>query len=267
MDNLTSTAIKLTNNNWKQTYDIQFVPNVGNVHLVVDRVSFGVHLCSNLTWDHFLLDSTSLGSGWSARDRFFDSSIDATVMLRANGSFDVLTPKSYRSVYRISTYSRGQSSLPRIAWPNSTLVKTSQTNSIFDAASMFGIDNTTFWLASPPLHLAYALVEPITDSSSVKIGLSFMIIVIISNVAKFMAIPLTFRDSSSSHLVTTGDAIASFLERPDSTTVGMCNLKRQEIINRLRRPQNVESATWRCRRLFIIAAIGLNELAIFSITL
>jgi hypothetical protein len=269
MNNLTSTAINLTNNDWKQTYDTQFVPNVGNAHLVVDKVSFGFDLHRNLTWDHFVPNSKLLGSDWSAAawDELNNSTIDATVSLNTNGSFKILGANSYRAVYDISTYSQSQGSLPSMIWPTSTLVNASQTYSILNVPSISGINDTTFWLATAPLHIAYALVEPITDSSSVQIGLSFMIVVIISNVAKFMAILFTLRDFSSSLLLTAGDALASFLKRPDLTTVGMCNLKRQEIINRLRRPQNVESAIWRSRRLFIIAAISPNELAILSITL
>jgi hypothetical protein len=267
MNILNSTAIRLENNDWKQRYDTRLVPNAGNAHLVVDQVSFGINLSSNGDWHNFLIDPTPSASQWSAWDESTNSSIDATVMLKSDGSFDLLGVNSHRSVYNISTYSESQSSLPRITWPNSTLVNASQTHSILNVPPISGINDTSFWLAMAPLHIAYALVEPIADGSRIQIGLSFMIVVIISNLAKFVAILFTLRHSSSLHLVTPGDAIASFLKKPDLTTVGMCNLKRQEIINRFHRPQDVGSATWRGRRRFVIAAIRPKELAVLSITL
>jgi hypothetical protein len=265
IDSLFSRTTNMTNREWKKIYDTQFVPNAGNVHLVVDEISYGIVYNMNFTWDYAKPNATAMTNDWSVLNPGEEPGAVANVMLGPNGTFDVSWPQSRRLVKKVSTYELHKS-LPRIKWPESILVKPSLTKSILSVPSLSGINETSGWLAKEPLHIAYALVEPISNSSSVQIGLFFMIIVIASNVAKFVAILLTLRDPLSSRLVTTGDAIASFLARPDLATVGMCNLESQEIIKQLRRPQNVQSAPkWRGRRLFILAAIGRNEITIFSI--
>jgi hypothetical protein len=267
MNSLASKSTNMTNKEWKETYDTQFVPNAGNLHLVVDKISYGIVYEMNFTWGHAVFDSTAWASDWSVIEPNDEPGAAANVILRPDGSFDVSWPRSRRLIYNISTYDR-QESLPRIKWPESVLVKPSLTKSILNVPSLSGINKTSFWLAKEPLHIAYALVEPISNSSSVQLGLLFMVIVVVSNVAKFVAILLTLREPLSSHLVTTGDAIASFLERPDLVTVGLCNLESQEIIRQLRRPQNLQAAPkWRGRQLFILAAIERSEITIFSITM
>jgi hypothetical protein len=267
MNSLASKSTNMTNKEWKETYDTQFVPNAGNLHLVVANISYGIVYETNFTWGHAVFDSTAWASDWSEIGPDDEPGAAANVILRPDGSFDVSWPRSRRLIYKISTYDR-QESLPRIRWPESILVKPSLTKSILNVPSISGINTTTFWLAKEPLQIAYALVEPISNSSSLQLGLLFMVIVVVSNVAKFVAILLTLREPLSSHLVTTGDAIASFLERPDLVTVGMCNLESREIIKQLRGPQNDQAVPkWRGRRLFILAAIGRSEITIFSITM
>lgn len=251
---------------WKGTYKTQFVPNAGNIHLVVDQVAFAIHLSANYTWQ-LMVPNTSVATDWLAWDREHNGSIETPILMDNSGSFSFEAATPYRSVYDMPTYVQRHESFPKITWPNSTLVNISQTHSIFETQPLADLNDTGNWLLTPPLHIAYALVEPISNSSSVQIGLYFMIVVLISNLAKFAAITITLRDHSTSYLVTTGDAIASFLERPDLTTVGMCNLKRQEIIHRVQGNQHNESKPWQYRRLFMAAAIRFNELGLFTITL
>lgn len=267
MNDLTSTMRYLKNDDWKRIYDTQYVVDAGNAHLIVDQVSFGIHLSSNFSWDLVLPEPLSDGTDWSPWDPAKAMATD--VFLDGNGFFRISDPTKFRRVYSISNYSQIEASLPKFTWPKFTIVNSTEIKSIFDIPLMFGINAnaSSFWLHTAPIHIAYALVEPVGDGSSVQIGLYFMIVVIISNLAKFLAILSTLKESSSLNLVTTGDAIASFLERPDMTTIGMCNLKREKIINRIRSTQNMESAPWHSRRLFLLAAIMPNELAAFSITL
>lgn len=267
MNDLTSTMRHLRNDDWKRIYDTQHVVDVGNAHLIVDQVSFGFHLSRNFSWDLVLPEPLSDGNDWSPWNPA--NAIATDVFLDETGFFQISDPTKFRQVYSISDYSQNEASLPNFTWPKSTIANSAKIKSIFDIPSMSGINTTTFsfWLQSAPIHIAYALVEPVGDGSSVQIGLYFMIVVIISNLAKFLAILSTLKESPSLQLVTTGDAIASFLERPDMTTIGMCNLKREKIINRNRSTQNIESAPWHGRRLYLLAAIMPNELVAFSITL
>lgn len=265
MDELKSTMKYLRNDDWKRVYDTQYVVDAGNAHLIVDKVSFGFHLSRNFSWDLVLPEPLSDGNDWSPWDPNIPVAINA--FLNETRSFNLSNPRNIRQVYPISNYSQNKGSLPNFIWPELTVVNSAETNSIFEIPSMFGINTTTFWLQTAPIHIEYALVELVGDGSSVQIGLYFMIVVIISNLAKFLAILSTLKESSSLQLVTNGDAIASFLERPDMTTIGMCNLKREKIIHRIRGTQNIELAPWHLRRLYLIAAIGSDELLAFSITL
>jgi hypothetical protein len=267
MNDLTSTMRYLRNDDWKRIYDTQYVVDAGNAHLIVDKVSFNFHFRSNFSWDLVLPEPLSDGNDWSPWDPA--QAIATNIFLDKNGSFRMSDPTKFRQVYNISSYSQNEASLPNITWPKLTIVNSTEIKSIFDIPSMSGINTnaSSFWLQTTPIHIAYALVEPVGDGSSVQIGLYFMIVVIISNLAKFLAILSTLKESSSLRLVTTGDAIASFLERPDMTTIGMCNLKREEIINQIRSTQNIQSAPWHSSRLYLLSAIMPNELAAFSTTL
>jgi hypothetical protein len=267
MNDLTSTMRYLRNDDWKRTYDTQYVVDAGNAHLIVDQVSFGFHMSSNFSWDLVVPKPLTNINDWSPWDPA--QAIATNVFLDRDGSFQISDPIQFRKVYSISDYSQNEASLPNFTWPQSTIVKSTEIKSIFDTPSMSGINTnaSSFWLQTAPIHIAYALVEPVGDGSSVQIGLYFMIVVIISNLAKFLAILSTLKESSSLQLITTGDAIASFLERPDMTTIGMCNLKKEKIINQIHSTQNMESAPWHSRRLYLLAATMPNELAAFSITL
>ncbi|KAH0034207.1 hypothetical protein KCU78_g2310, partial [Aureobasidium melanogenum] len=88
--------------------------------------------------------------------------------------------------------------------------------------------NTQGWLLTSQgyrVHAMYAFAHAASGRNAVQLSLHFMIIVIVANLAKTVIMGLvvfkTGLINGSSYLVTCGDAVASFLARPDPNTKGL----------------------------------------------
>jgi hypothetical protein len=94
--------------------------------------------------------------------------------------------------------------------------------------SEHGLDNSTtsvkVWL-----HVAHGFAQKKDVPSRVQISLYFMIVVVVFNFAKLVIMALVLFTGGTS-LVTLGDAAASFLEKPDSLTIGKSTLGKEEIV-------------------------------------
>lgn len=80
----------------------------------------------------------------------------------------------------------------------------------------------------------YCLVQKTIEQCSLEYSLPLAIVVIGANLAKAILIclvPLCLRDKP---LLTVGDAVASFLQSPDSSTVGTCLLTRRMVSSETR---------------------------------
>lgn len=66
------------------------------------------------------------------------------------------------------------------------------------------------------------LAERIDRPCSLKYDERLLIVVVVANAVKVAAMIATLLQSRRPALVTIGDGLASFLERPDATTVGLC---------------------------------------------
>lgn len=74
----------------------------------------------------------------------------------------------------------------------------------------------------------HCLSERVVDACRLQFSLPIMLIVICCNAIKTVAIAMIlFRKETT--LLTLGDAIASFLDRPDPTTKGSCTLTMQDV--------------------------------------
>lgn len=71
-------------------------------------------------------------------------------------------------------------------------------------------------------NVSYCLAEPVTDLCEVSFHRTLIIVVIVVNAAKLMAMLALLNFFNEATLVTLGDAIRSFVEDPDDTTTGMC---------------------------------------------
>jgi hypothetical protein len=124
----------------------------------------------------------------------------------------------YRLVVNISSspldsYLNGSGiSLPQLNWP--------QFRAIVDGITL--CPDSTSWMAQYPSQIQHALAQPTPYASRVHVALPFVLIVIAANFIKTAAFILTLRTCSTGHIVTIGDAIASFLESSDNSSTGKC---------------------------------------------
>lgn len=78
-------------------------------------------------------------------------------------------------------------------------------------------------------HISKAISKVPTTKSSLQISLDFMLVVISFNVFKLCTMTWVLFTDRSNYIVTIGDAVASFLERPDPSTRLECMLSKEDI--------------------------------------
>ncbi|KAK4208548.1 hypothetical protein QBC37DRAFT_325535 [Rhypophila decipiens] len=101
----------------------------------------------------------------------------------------------------------------------------------------------------------YCLSERVRHGCHLQFSLPIMLIVICCNTAKAVAIAIMLSKKEIT-LLTLGDAIASFLDRPDPTTRGMCTLTMKDVKSGYW-PDNPEASRWQYSKHFRWEAVGL----------
>ena len=76
--------------------------------------------------------------------------------------------------------------------------------------------------SAPQYPIEYSLALEAYKSCRLQISELILIVMIVCNTIKLLAIVCTLQIITEDHLVTLGDAIASFLKVPDTITVGYC---------------------------------------------
>ncbi|KAF2496744.1 hypothetical protein BU16DRAFT_537894 [Lophium mytilinum] len=82
------------------------------------------------------------------------------------------------------------------------------------------------------VHVRHAFADKLPGTSSVQMSLYFLIVVIVCNIMKLTAMVLAYRSFSADYVVTLGDAVSSYLERPDPVTVGLCALDCEDLVRK-----------------------------------
>ena len=95
--------------------------------------------------------------------------------------------------------------------------------------------------------ISYCLSEKFPEQCELQFSVPILAIVIVCNIIKVVAMFLCSRLSKDEPLITVGDATASFLDIPDSTTAGLCMLsgkgfRRGKIAN-----QGISPRFWRSK--------------------
>ncbi|GAM91408.1 hypothetical protein ANO11243_094580 [Dothideomycetidae sp. 11243] len=125
--------------------------------------------------------------------------------------------------------------------------------------SLFGATTPEFGQVRFPVD--YCLSRPMPSNCSIELYDSLMAVVICFNAVKFLLMigTLFFVDGSS--LVTIGDAIASFLNRPDLTTTGYCLMGRRDVKTWKKSSSPLVPKMYtRRKRMFWIQAVGSGRL-------
>jgi hypothetical protein len=87
--------------------------------------------------------------------------------------------------------------------------------------------NGTCNINSAPVQ--YCLAEPFTPHCSVRINTTILVVVAICNLVKIASLLTTVFVARFEPIVTLGDAISSFMERPDSFTIAAGALSRADV--------------------------------------
>ena len=104
--------------------------------------------------------------------------------------------------------------------------------------------------------ISYCLVQPVEESCQLQFSRLFIIVVIVSNLIKFMVMVAILLKAKDPTLLTIGDCITSHLQRPEPKSVGMCLLDKYLVKDgqwkSLNRPQKWDASR---RRWFAAASV------------
>ena len=87
-------------------------------------------------------------------------------------------------------------------------------------AGPFGASDNSTWYDDP--RFEYCLSQTVEEHCQVQFSGAIMIVVTVCNLCKMIIMVYIAVEKPSEPLVTVGDALASFLDQPDPTTIGMC---------------------------------------------
>jgi hypothetical protein len=241
---------KLENTKWQTLYSTKYIPNSGDLYLVIDSISFNIKVeMNNSTWELASPDNNT-DYTWQALPlptNPHNTSIPMTLSLMLNESSGIFVVAQQQPmqivVVPLAGYSK--SSMPVFDFPDPLTIDIAN-NTWNDMLAL----NPDSWMV-PPFHIDYAFSEPVQNSSSIQISLAFMLVVVTCNSLKMAVIYRTLKEPLFSQILIFGDAVSSFLEHPDPTTVGFCTLEKGDIIKNLQNPSSDYFKPWKYHRRFV----------------
>lgn len=105
-----------------------------------------------------------------------------------------------------------------ISWVKDTGIQRTEAACALDSVSAGSL---------PALSVDYCLSQKVEEECQLLFSLPICIIVILCNIIKVVCMFMTAHDGRKEIFLTVGDAISSFLSRPDSTTEGQCLLSKE----------------------------------------
>ncbi|EON67299.1 hypothetical protein W97_06552 [Coniosporium apollinis CBS 100218] len=238
---LSAARTDLTNEEWWKMYSTQYLHDAADLYLIADRIGFKLDMHANGSW---VLARPLV---WENKNVInLPEEADVLVVgttLNDNGTFQQKN-WSHQVSYDLRNGHPASHYPGLIPWPQPTFINASISplgikNLLPNSGSKLIENNGGLWLnhsmdaaaVDPPLHIIHGLSTPTADGSKVQIALSFMLVVIACNIVKTMAMFLTLRELSSPRILTSGDAVASFLARPEYITLGMCTFGKHAMRN------------------------------------
>lgn len=101
------------------------------------------------------------------------------------------------------------------------------------------------------VHVEKAFAKVVQPQSRIQISLDFMIVVIVFNALKLAIMVWVLTTDKNDYLVTLGDAVSSFLERPDPITRRQCMLDKENMLMKIGQfPYHVKGEEEIVRRRF-----------------
>lgn len=239
---------KMENPAWRKLYDTRYVPDHGDIYLAIDRFAFGI------LWDNVHKKVTFASQGVSLPEHR-DTTYMADQVIVSIEQYDDTVMPLWKNFFTIH-------------------VTPATDSSPFQTGSISITDEGWTFTSLYGQHISYGASLGIDDGSKIQIALSFMLIVIVCNIGKAAVMFTVLRRFDHGPCVTMGDALASFLERPDASTVGYCIASEKQISESLSRsagnkvtrsPAPPQAMKWKIlRRRFWLDEISRgNGIAIF----
>lgn len=121
-----------------------------------------------------------------------------------------------RDDYAVDTTGR----YPTLEWPGPYKIQANSSDSLL---SHLQICPDTGWLSSASaFHVQFGRAKKNPYANRVQIAIPFLSLVIASNLIKIACIFSAIKMLSPGHIITVGDAVATFLNQPDISTRGKC---------------------------------------------
>ena len=92
------------------------------------------------------------------------------------------------------------------------------------------VGNASSWTVNK-MPVAYCLSMQTPQVCRFEFSLQLLVVVVICNLVKALCMALTVWKQKTPTLVTIGDAVASFLDSPDPTTVERCMMTKADVLN------------------------------------
>ena len=237
---LALTTSNLTNEECESLYDTLYVPNSGKISLIIDEFCLGVSV-----------DLDTLSPSWSyfpptaiqgPPDTFIPggpSGSTISVNITLNTKDMTFSGNQLSSILSFDVEAYNGSNMPELTWPDDVFISASTNGTLRDGISiddrgwLSGIHSNNQTISYTTFRVSYGLSTHIPQSSSIQIARVFIVVVIICNLLKTVAIFFTLRDSFSQQILTLGDAVSSYLESPDLSTLGACILKKKKVVRNI----------------------------------
>jgi hypothetical protein len=247
---------KLSNSDWTQIYEDEYVSGYGDLALVINYASSGV--VTQNDWSIYFNSSCPDNCNWRTAQNMMDFDISAVLNVQ-NKTLVPSTRYEYRVIYPIDDGGTFNLST-RDQWPSFDDVQAPFR--YYHKMKLCTTSDGTIWILSPSsasLMVEYAYARELPFGSKVQIGFPFLVIVIVANSIKVACIFYTIRTCSEEHVVTVGDAVATFLENPDASTKGRCLQTQTQL---LRASGDAQACPWQSSRKRIGSIIGGKRLTI-----
>jgi hypothetical protein len=185
----------MNNSEWRTTHASLYTSELGDLYLIYDQVAFS----PNIANASYAAGTTPLPSTNSSLlvNQFWDS-LDFNNFWDSSGT----QPQSSSSTW-----------LSNADVPDVAAISNPETPSA--------------------INIAWAYSIRLEDDNELQISLLFMLVVIIFNIVKVITMYLVYRDCQDEHLITVGDAVSSYLQRPEPLSKGYCALSKQQLLLRL----------------------------------
>lgn len=224
----------MTFQDFTRIYNTKYIPDYGDIYITFDAIAFSLAIPASKegafslenTFGHLSSDNILLESSWVPVELKELNNL-AKLELLPNFTFPTKLYVDTDNITFPLTLSDDEMELEFIKASHWTSRRFRENETITDV---------------PPFRVSKVRATKLDDGSKVQIIFWYMAIVITCNILKLAMMWSLWRNSHEERFTTVGDAVQSFLERPDRSTIGLCLMERRSLIERFERQQDRRTA-------------------------